>query len=146
MASLSELRAKLQSHPKIGLALAGGCVVIALVAGYMLLPGQQGVRGDDYYLWVYNAETKQPELRLASELGPDAITAHVFACGSCSDAEARFVGFVSRIDDEHVRPMDDETYYHPMSEQGQAVTASARQRCDKAGKPLRVCPPLAKYR
>lgn len=146
MASLQQLRDKLQNNRWLGVGLAGGLFASAVILALWLMPGQQGVRGDDYLVWAFNPQTGKPELRRVSETSPDTLFAHVFACGSCDDANARFVGFVSQNEGAQVRMVEGEQYHHPMSEQGRAITAIPKQRCQEKGKALQPCHPLEKYR
>ncbi len=92
------IRNLLQGKPVVGIV-----VVIVLVAvSVWITSRQQRVVGPTYYdlqsgeLFAYNGDDMPP---VTAPSGGEGV-AHVFACGSCDDQDARFIGYLEKYTDE----------------------------------------------
>jgi hypothetical protein len=79
-------------------------VVVVLIALSVWITSRQGrVVGPTYYdvqtgeLFPYRGEELPP---ITAPSGGEGVIAHVFACGSCDDEDARFIGYLEKYTDE----------------------------------------------
>jgi hypothetical protein len=87
-----------------GKPVAGVVVVVVLVAASVWIASRQKrVIGPTYYdlqtgeLFEYTGEELPP---VVAPSGGEGVVAHVFACGSCDDEQARFIGYLEKYTDE----------------------------------------------